>query len=96
MPQKSRRAFLRQASTAEMAAALVEYCNLEKGTKRSELRRQHEIEKPHNVPAPCPLIYGHSVGTVIIIAFGISQPIQLFLQFQHSLPGCPFGSERVL
>ncbi len=33
----------------EMAAALVEYCNVEKGTKWSDLRRGHGIEKPHNV-----------------------------------------------
>jgi alpha-L-arabinofuranosidase len=40
-------------STAEMAAALVEYCNLEKGTKWSDLRRQHGYEKPHNVKYFC-------------------------------------------
>ena len=39
--------------TAEMAAALVEYCNQEKGTKWSELRRQHGIEKAHNVKWWC-------------------------------------------
>jgi alpha-L-arabinofuranosidase len=39
--------------TAEMAAALVEYCNLEKGTKWSDLRRQHGIEKAHNVKWWC-------------------------------------------
>jgi alpha-N-arabinofuranosidase len=39
--------------SAEMAAALVEYCNQEKGTKWSELRRQHGIEKPHNVKWWC-------------------------------------------
>jgi alpha-N-arabinofuranosidase len=39
--------------TAEMAAALVEYCNLEKGTKWSDLRRQHGIEKAHNVKSWC-------------------------------------------
>ncbi len=39
--------------TAEMAAALVEYCNQEKGTKWSDLRRQHGIEKPHNVKWWC-------------------------------------------
>ena len=38
---------------AEMAAALVEYCNIEKGTKWSELRRQHGYEKPHNVKYWC-------------------------------------------
>ena len=37
----------------EMAAALVEYCNQEKGTKWSELRRQHGIEKPHNLKTWC-------------------------------------------
>ncbi len=39
--------------TAEMAAALVEYCNQDRGTKWSELRRQHGIEKPHNVKWWC-------------------------------------------
>jgi alpha-L-arabinofuranosidase len=38
---------------AEMAAALVEYCNIEKGTKWSDLRRQHGYEKPHNVKYWC-------------------------------------------
>jgi alpha-L-arabinofuranosidase len=37
----------------EMAAALVEYCNQGSGTKWSELRRQHGIEKPHNVKYWC-------------------------------------------
>ncbi len=39
--------------TAEMAAALVEYCNMEKGTRWSDLRRQHGVEKPHNVKWWC-------------------------------------------
>jgi alpha-N-arabinofuranosidase len=39
--------------TAEEAAALVEYCNVEKGTKWSELRRQHGIPNPHNVQHWC-------------------------------------------
>jgi alpha-L-arabinofuranosidase len=39
--------------TSEMAAALVEYCNMEKGTRWSDLRRQHGIEKPHNVKWWC-------------------------------------------
>jgi len=39
--------------TPEMAAALVEYCNQEKGTKWSDLRRQHGIEKIHNVKWWC-------------------------------------------
>jgi alpha-N-arabinofuranosidase len=39
--------------TPEMAAALVEYCNQEKGTKWSCLRREHGIEKPHNVKHWC-------------------------------------------
>jgi alpha-N-arabinofuranosidase len=39
--------------TPEMAAALVEYCNQESGTKWSELRRRHGIEKPHNVKYWC-------------------------------------------
>src|SRR5499425_221108 len=32
--------------TPEKAAALVEYCNVEKGTKWSDLRRSHGIEQP--------------------------------------------------
>ena len=39
--------------TAEEAAAYVEYCNLEKGTKWSELRRQHGYEQPHKVQYWC-------------------------------------------
>ncbi len=37
----------------EMAAALVEYCNLERGTVWSDLRRQHGFEKSHNVKYWC-------------------------------------------
>jgi alpha-N-arabinofuranosidase len=39
--------------TPETAAALVEYCNVAKGTKWSDLRRQHGVEKPHNVKYWC-------------------------------------------
>ncbi|MGA8437899.1 MAG: alpha-N-arabinofuranosidase [Candidatus Sulfotelmatobacter sp.] len=39
--------------TAEEAAALVEYCNVEKGTKWSELRREHGIANPHKVQHWC-------------------------------------------
>ncbi|MGA2629055.1 MAG: alpha-L-arabinofuranosidase C-terminal domain-containing protein [Terriglobia bacterium] len=39
--------------TAEMAATLVEYCNQEKGTKWSDLRRQHGFEKPHHIKHWC-------------------------------------------
>jgi alpha-L-arabinofuranosidase len=39
--------------TAEEAAALVEYCNLEKGTKWSDLRRQHGIAEPYKVEHWC-------------------------------------------
>ena len=38
---------------AEMAAALVEYCNVEKGTRWSDLRRRHGVEKPHGVKRWC-------------------------------------------
>jgi alpha-N-arabinofuranosidase len=38
---------------AEMSAALVEYCNVEKGTRWSELRRAHGIERPHGVKYWC-------------------------------------------
>ena len=39
--------------TAEQAAALVEYCNVEKGTKWSDLRRQHGIAEPYKVAHWC-------------------------------------------
>jgi alpha-N-arabinofuranosidase len=40
-------------STPEMAAALVEYCNVDKGTKWSDLRRDHGIAEPHKVEHWC-------------------------------------------
>jgi alpha-N-arabinofuranosidase len=39
--------------TAERAAALVEYCNVEKGTKWSDLRRSHGIDQPYKVENWC-------------------------------------------
>ena len=39
--------------SAEMAAALVEYCNVEKGTRWSDLRRQHGYEAPYGVKYWC-------------------------------------------
>lgn len=39
--------------TPEEAAALVEYCNVEKGTKWSDLRRQHGISDPYKVQHWC-------------------------------------------
>src|ERR1700757_397144 len=39
--------------TPEEAAALVEYCNVDKGTQWSELRRQHGVAEPHNVQHWC-------------------------------------------
>ncbi len=39
--------------TPEMAAALVEYCNQEKGTKWSDLRRRHGIEQSHDIKYWC-------------------------------------------
>jgi alpha-N-arabinofuranosidase len=39
--------------TAEMAVAYVEYCNLERGTRWSDLRRSHGYEQPHNVRYWC-------------------------------------------
>ena len=39
--------------TPEEAAALVEYCNVEKGTKWSDLRRQHGVAEPHKVEHWC-------------------------------------------
>ena len=39
--------------TAEQAAALVEYCNVDRGTKWSELRRKHGYVQPYNVKHWC-------------------------------------------
>jgi alpha-N-arabinofuranosidase len=39
--------------TPETAVAYVEYCNVDKGTKWSELRRSHGYEQPHKVQYWC-------------------------------------------
>ena len=39
--------------TPEQAAALVEYCNVDKGTEWSELRRKHGFSEPYNVRHWC-------------------------------------------
>jgi alpha-N-arabinofuranosidase len=39
--------------TPEMAVAYVEYCNVDRGTKWSDLRRAHGYEEPHNVRYWC-------------------------------------------
>jgi alpha-N-arabinofuranosidase len=56
--------------TAERAAALVEYCNIEKGTKWSDLRRSHGIDQPYKVEHWClgnemdgPWQIGHMTAT---------------------------------
>jgi alpha-L-arabinofuranosidase len=56
--------------TTEMAAALVEYCNIEKGTKWSDLRRAHGFEQPYKVEHWClgnemdgPWQIGHMTAT---------------------------------
>jgi len=56
--------------TAEQAAALLEYCNGERGTKWSDLRREHGVEKPYNVKHWClgnemdgPWQIGHMTAT---------------------------------
>lgn len=41
------------SGTAEQAAALVEYCNVDRGTKWSDLRRKHGYEQPYNVRHWC-------------------------------------------
>jgi alpha-N-arabinofuranosidase len=46
-------AFNLGTATPEMAVAYVEYCNVDKGTKWSELRRAHGYAAPHNVRAWC-------------------------------------------
>jgi alpha-N-arabinofuranosidase len=55
--------------TPETAVAYVEYCNVEKGTKWSELRRAHGYEQPHGVRYWClgnemdgPWQMGHSTA----------------------------------
>jgi alpha-N-arabinofuranosidase len=57
-------------ATTEMAAALVEYCNTEKGTKWSDLRRSHGVEQPYKVEHWClgnemdgPWQIGHMTAT---------------------------------
>jgi len=56
--------------TPERAAALVEYCNVEKGTKWSDLRRSHGVEQPYRVEHWClgnemdgPWQIGHMTAT---------------------------------
>ena len=56
--------------TPERAAALVEYCNIEKGTKWSDLRRSHGVEQPYRVEHWClgnemdgPWQIGHMTAT---------------------------------
>jgi alpha-N-arabinofuranosidase len=39
--------------TVDMAVAYVEYCNVERGTRWSDLRRTHGYERPHNVRYWC-------------------------------------------
>lgn len=39
--------------TPETSAALVEYCNVERGTRWSDLRRAHGYEQPHGVRTWC-------------------------------------------
>ena len=39
--------------SAEDAANLVEYCNLEKGTKWSDLRRSHGVAEPYKIKNWC-------------------------------------------
>src|SRR5689334_22871608 len=39
--------------TPEQAAALLEYCNVDKGTQWSDLRRKHGYAEPHNVKHWC-------------------------------------------
>src|SRR5919198_2926618 len=46
-------AFNLGTGTPEMAVAYVEYCNVDKGTKWSDLRRKHGFEQPHNVRYWC-------------------------------------------
>jgi alpha-N-arabinofuranosidase len=57
-------------ASAEKAAALVEYCNIEKGTKWSDLRRSHGVAEPYKVEHWClgnemdgPWQIGHMTAT---------------------------------
>ena len=56
--------------TTEQAAALVEYCNVDKGTRWSDLRRKHGIAEPYKVKNWClgnemdgPWQIGHMTAT---------------------------------
>src|SRR5262245_26804648 len=56
-------------ASPEEAVAYVEYCNVDKGTKWSDLRQQHGVEQPHNVRYWCmgnemdgPWQMGHSTA----------------------------------
>jgi len=56
--------------TSEQAAALVEYCNIDKGTRWSDLRRKHGYSDPYNVRRWClgnemdgPWQIGHMTAT---------------------------------
>jgi len=56
--------------TAEQAADLVEYCNIDKGSKWADLRRKHGYEQPYNVKNWClgnemdgPWQIGHMTAT---------------------------------
>jgi alpha-N-arabinofuranosidase len=56
--------------TAEQAAALVEYCNIDKGTRWSDLRRKHGVADPYKVQRWClgnemdgPWQIGHMTAT---------------------------------
>ena len=41
------------SGTPEQAAALVEYCNVDRGTRWSDLRRKHGYDQPYNVKHWC-------------------------------------------
>jgi alpha-L-arabinofuranosidase len=56
--------------SAEKASQLVEYCNVDKGTKWSDLRRSHGVDQPHKVTHWClgnemdgPWQIGHMTAT---------------------------------
>lgn len=56
--------------TAEQSAAQVEYCNIEKGTKWSDLRRKHGVAEPYKIQRWClgnemdgPWQIGHMTAT---------------------------------
>jgi alpha-N-arabinofuranosidase len=78
--------------TPEEAAALVEYCNVEKGTKWSDLRRKHGFAQPYKVKRWClgnemdgPWQIGHMTAT----EYGLKAQDFNLLPVDRVVPLCP-------